>query len=86
MLHVSGATEMRNSMSPFQSDPTRAASRRHHSRDLVVAVPSMVPPLLRVGVLTTPPRWQSCAVGRVRGEAVPVAPSKASAVLQVNGR
>ena len=66
-LHVSGATEARNSITAFQSEPRRAASRRHHSRDGVVVVPSMTAALLRVaGLMTRSPRPCSCAMGRGR--------------------
>jgi hypothetical protein len=62
--HVGGATEARNSMIPFQSEPRRADSRRHHSRDLAGVVSLMTTALVRVAELMTLPPGESSATGR----------------------
>ena len=46
-------------MIPFQSEPRRADSRRHHSRDLAVVVSLMTAALPRVAELMTLPRRQA---------------------------
>jgi hypothetical protein len=58
-LHVSAATDARNSMIPFQSEPRRADSRRHHSRDLGVVAPPMTAALPRVAELMMFPQLQA---------------------------
>src|SRR5262249_24741643 len=68
--NVSGATEARSSMIAFQSEPRRAASRRHHLRRSAVLVPlEAAPPAAVLGraEFIAPPPGASSAFRGSRG-------------------